>query len=152
MQSEIAAEKCHPALSLVKWYGQEKHGSLPPTHTKGLLLFIFLHPQAGQRLRPLHIKLIKGWLLSEMSLSARQQRKQTRDSYPSCWNSCAASHISLTVPCHPVPLSLPLRRWMHQLRCLSWAVPHVVCFWGVLDTFLFEEGTPVAQDDLELTK
>lgn len=78
MQSEIAVENCHLALSVMEWCGQEKRGSSLPSPTKGLLLFIFLHPQAGQRLRPLHIKLIKGWLLSEMSLSARQQRKLPR--------------------------------------------------------------------------
>lgn len=40
MQSEIAAEKCHPTLSLTEWCGQEKHGSLPPnTHKR----FVAIH-------------------------------------------------------------------------------------------------------------
>lgn len=82
MQSEIAVEKCHPTLSVMEWWGQEKYGSSLPSPTKGLLLFIFLHPQAGQRLRPLHIKLIKGWLLSEMSLSGKAEEEADQRQLP----------------------------------------------------------------------
>lgn len=68
-------------LSLVEQCGQ-KHGH-PPT-PKGLFLCIFLHPQpgVGGNLRPLHTKLSKGLLLSKMSLSARQKRKETRGQLP----------------------------------------------------------------------
>lgn len=139
MQSEIAVENCHPALSVMEWCGQEKCGSSLPSPTKGLLLFIFLHPQAGQRLRPLHIKLIKGWLLSEMSLSARQQRKQTRDRYPGCWNSYASnSHLIGSAlspgPTQPTsaevdaPAAVPLMT--HSPCCLLLRCPGHFSFWG----------------------
>lgn len=152
MQSEIAVENCHLALSVMEWCGQEKRGAAFPPPQKVYCCLYFSTP----RLAKGSGLYISSWSRGGCYLKCLY-RQGSRGSWPETVTPAVeipmqAIHISLAAPCHQVPLSLPLRRWMHWLRCLSWPIPHVVCFWGVLDTFLFEAESPVAKDGLELTK
>lgn len=134
MQSEIAVENCHLALSVMEWCGQEKRGAAFPPPQKVYCCLYFSTP----RLAKGSGLYISSWSRGGCYLKCLY-RQGSRGSCPGCWNSYASnSHLIGSAlspgPTQPTsaevdaPAAVPLMT--HSPCCLLLRCPGHFSFWG----------------------